>query len=173
MMNLLFSPNGRIDQPTYWRAVLILAAISMLLWVLSAFVNPLIFMLGAIFWWPWIAVHVKRFHDAGKSGWLTLATFAAAVVLYYVLGFVLAMIFGGNAQQNLEIQRQMQEAQVDQDIDAIFDAFKQLVGSLLVIMILIIAGLTGILGVIMGLFKTEPNDNQHGPGPLGTSVAFT
>jgi len=40
MMTLLFSPNGRIDQPTYWRAVLMLLGISAALSVISAFVSP-------------------------------------------------------------------------------------------------------------------------------------
>jgi len=66
-MELFLTPNGRIDQPTYWRAVLILLGISAALSVVSAFVSPFFGFLGLLFIWPWIAVHVKRFHDAGKT----------------------------------------------------------------------------------------------------------
>ena len=37
-MELFLTPNGRIDQPTYWRAVLILFGISAALSAISAFV---------------------------------------------------------------------------------------------------------------------------------------
>jgi hypothetical protein len=31
---------------------------------------------------------------------------------------------------------------------------------------------TGILGGIMSLFKTDPNDNPYGPGPGGANDVF-
>ncbi len=40
------------------------------------------FLAGLIFLWPSVAVDVKRWHDMGKSGWLTLAAYGPALVLY-------------------------------------------------------------------------------------------
>ena len=65
-MELFLSPNGRIDQPTYWRAVLILFGASSLITLLSIYVVGAIGLLSFGVIWGWIAVHAKRFHDNGK-----------------------------------------------------------------------------------------------------------
>tara|TARA_R110002020_G_scaffold105961_2_gene246901 strand:+ start:147581 stop:147754 length:174 start_codon:yes stop_codon:yes gene_type:complete len=57
-MNLYLSPNGRIDQPTYWRGVITLFVISAVISVVSAFVSPFLGILGLIVIWPWIVLHV-------------------------------------------------------------------------------------------------------------------
>lgn len=170
-MELFFSPNGRIDQPAYWRAVLVLGGISVLLWLLSAYVNAFFFMLGIFFWWPWIAVHVKRFHDAGKTGWITVAMIVAAIVLYYVFAAVFGMVFGSDLETMQEIDRQMTEAQERQDVEAMLEALDMMMAEIMPVMIFVIVALTAALGGIMSLFKTDPNDNQYGPGPGGSASA--
>ena len=87
-MQLFLTPNGRIDQATYWRAVLILLGISAALSVVSAFVSPFLGIAGLLFIWPWIAVHVKRLHDSNKSGWLTIAIVVLAVVVSMIASFI-------------------------------------------------------------------------------------
>jgi ABC-type multidrug transport system fused ATPase/permease subunit len=109
-MELLFSPNGRIDQPTYWRAVLILFGISAVLTVVSAYVSPFLGFASIIFIWPWIAVHVKRFHDAGKTGWLTLAMIVLAIVVSAIASFILPGLFGVDVAS---MQREMEENMED------------------------------------------------------------
>ena len=37
---------------------------------------------GLIFLWPSVAVDVKRWHDMGKSGWLTLIAYAPVFAIY-------------------------------------------------------------------------------------------
>ncbi len=37
---------------------------------------------GLIFLWPSLAVDVKRWHDIGKSGWLTVIAYGPAFALY-------------------------------------------------------------------------------------------
>ncbi|MFN3313348.1 MAG: DUF805 domain-containing protein [Hyphomonas sp.] len=177
-MELYLSPNGRIDQQIYWRAVLTLFGISAAIAILGAFVNPLLGLLGLVFVWPWIAVHVKRFHDAGKTGWLTVALVAVALVLYIILGLALPGLLGvDTAEIEAEMQREMERATSQNDGGAMFSAMMdgarranqaQLVSSIVSTGIV-----TGVLGAIMGLLRTEPNDNQHGPGPGGTSELFT
>ncbi|MCU0732517.1 MAG: DUF805 domain-containing protein [Hyphomonas sp.] len=176
MMGLLFSPNGRIDQPTYWRSVLILLAISVAISVLSAFVSPFLSVLGLIFIWPWIAVHVKRFHDAGKTGWLTIAMVALALIASTVLSFMLPGLFGVD---QLALQAEMQEeierasrGGAGEAFAATMEATKLASQATLLPSIASTALVTGIVGAVMGVFKTDPNDNQYGPGPAGASTVF-
>jgi len=177
-MELYLSPNGRIDQQIYWRAVLTLFGISAAISVLGAFVNPLLGLLGLVFVWPWIAVHVKRFHDAGKTGWLTVALVALALVLYVILGLAVPGLLGvDTAEIEAEMQREMERASSRNDGGAMFSAMmdgaRRANQAQLVSGIVSTGIVTGVLGAIMGLLRTDPNDNQHGPGPGGASELFS
>ena len=57
-------------------------------------------------------------------------------------------------------------------MSAAMDASKRIAQATLLPSILSTAVVTGVVGAVMGLFKTDPNDNQYGPGPAGTSAAF-
>ncbi|MFN7165157.1 MAG: DUF805 domain-containing protein [Hyphomonas sp.] len=175
-MELFLTPNGRIDQPTYWRAVLILLGISAALSVVSAFVSPFFGFLGLLFIWPWIAVHVKRFHDAGKTGWLTIAMVVLAIIVSVVAGMILPALFGVNqAALQADMQREIENAAAGDPslaISAAMDASKGIAQATLLPSILSTAVVTGVVGAVMSLFKTELSDNQYGPGPGGASVAF-
>ena len=175
-MQLFLTPNGRIDQVTYWRAVLILLGISAALSVVSAFVSPFLGMAGLLFIWPWIAVHVKRLHDSNKSGWLTIAIVVLAVVVSMIAGFILPGLFGvDQAALQAEMQREIENAAACDAalaMSAAMDASKRIAQATLLPSILSTAVVTGVVGAVMGLFKTDPNDNQYGPGPAGTSAAF-
>ncbi|AXE63440.1 hypothetical protein HPO_17711 [Hyphomonas polymorpha PS728] len=176
-MELYLSPNGRIDQPTYWRAVIILFGISAVLNVISAFVSPFLGFVGILFIWPWIAVHVKRFHDAGKTGWLTVAMVLLAIVVSFVLAAFLPGLFGvDQAALQADMERQIEQAAASGNpaaaMSVAMEASKaaaqaQLIPSLVSSLIV-----TGVVGAVMGLFKTDPNDNQYGPGPAGASSTF-
>jgi len=176
-MELYLSPNGRIDQPTYWRAVIILFGISAVLNVISAFVSPFLGFVGILFIWPWIAVHVKRFHDAAKTGWLTVAMVLLAIVVSFVLAAFLPGLFGvDQAALQADMERQIEQAAASGNpaaaMSVAMEASKaaaqaQLIPSLVSSLIV-----TGVVGAVMGLFKTDPNDNQYGPGPAGASSTF-
>lgn len=177
-MELYLSPNGRIDQPTYWRAVLILFAISAALSVISAFVSPFLGFIGIVFIWPWIAVHVKRFHDAGKTGWLTVAMVVLALIASLVLSFILPALFGvDQAAIQQQIQRDVEQAASGGDagaaMAAAMEASKAAAQAQLLPSILSTLIVTGVVGFVMSLFKTDPNDNQYGPGPGGSGATFS
>lgn len=176
-MELFLTPNGRIDQPTYWRAVLILFGISAALSVVSAYVSPFIGFVGILFIWPWIAVHVKRFHDAGKTGWLTLAIVLLAVVVSFVLALFLPGLFGVDpAAMQEEMQREIEQAASSGNpaaaMSVAMEASKKASQAQLLPGILSTLIVTGVVGAVMGLLKTDPNDNQYGPGPAGASSTF-
>ena len=176
-MELFFSPNGRIDQPTYWRAVIILFAISAAVTVLSAYGSPLLGFAGILFIWPWIAVHAKRFHDAGKTGWLTLAMIVLAIVVSAILGMILPGLFGVDvAGMQREMEENMQDYMSSNDPGAamayVMEETKRISQAQLLPSILSTGIVTGVIGFVMSLFKTDPNDNQYGPGPGGSAEAF-
>lgn len=176
-MELFLTPNGRIDQPTYWRAVLILLGISTLISVISAFVSPFLGFVGLVFIWPWIAVHVKRLHDSNKTGWLTIAIVVLAIIVSMISGFILPGLFGvDQAALQQEMQREIENATAigdpGQAMSAAMEASKGIAQAQLLPSILSTAITTGVTGAVMGLFKTDPNDNPYGPGPAGASTAF-
>lgn len=176
-MDLFLSPNGRIDQPTYWRGLIILLVISIAISALSAFVNPFISMLGILFIWPWIAVHVKRFHDSGKSGWLTIAIVVAAMIISLILGAILPGLFGVDmAGLQAEMQREIEDITSDGDPSEMMSVMTQwtqrIAQAQLLPSLASTAIVTGLIGVIMGAInKTDPNDNKFGPGPVGSTFA--
>lgn len=176
-MDLFLSPNGRIDQATYWRGVIILLVISIAISAISAFVNPFIGMLGILFIWPWIAVHVKRFHDSGKSGWLTIAIVVAAMIISLILGAILPGLFGVDmAGLQAEMQREIEDITSDGDPSEMMSVMTQwtqrIAQAQLLPNLVSTAIVTGLIGVIMGAInKTDPNDNKFGPGPAGSTFA--
>lgn len=176
-MQLFLSPNGRIDQPTYWRAVIILFVISAVISVISAFVSPFLGFAGILFIWPWIAVHVKRFHDAGKTGWLTVAMVVLAVVVSFVLALFVPALFGiDQAALQAEMQREIEQAASSGNpaaaMTVAMEASRQAAQAQLIPSLVSTLIVTGIVGAVMGMFKTDPNDNQYGPGPGGATSTF-
>ncbi len=176
-MSLFLSPNGRIDQGTYWRGVLILFAISAVLAAASAYVSVAISFLGIVFVWPWIAVHVKRFHDAGKTGWLTIAMVVLAIVVSVVASAILTPILGGNVEA---LQEEMTEEMMNlgDDPGAIMkvtmDYTKKISQAQLVPSILSTGIVTGVVGAVMGLFKSDPGPNQYDVGVVNpTDTTFS
>ena len=96
----LFAFSGRIDRITWLVFFLALAAAesfsgTLLRDMLGVKIvevggNPLEaffddragFVAGLIFLWPSLAVDIKRWHDIGKSGWLTLIAYGPVFAMY-------------------------------------------------------------------------------------------
>lgn len=122
-------------------------------------------------------MHVKRLHDSNKSGWLTIAIVVLAAVVSMIVGFILPGLFGvDQAALQAEMQREIENAAAGDAALAMseaMDASKRIAQATLLPSILSTAVVTGVVGAVMGLFKTDPNDNQYGPGPAGAGAAFT
>lgn len=93
MGNLLLSPEGRIGPQEFMKGVLILVAISVVLSLpqMLGILKPLQTLLGIVsivLLYPWVVLWIKRYHDAGKSGWMSLVP-----ILLYVFLFMILMSF--------------------------------------------------------------------------------
>ncbi|MGO9172866.1 MAG: DUF805 domain-containing protein [Rhodomicrobium sp.] len=101
---VLFELNGRIKRVTwltYFGALLIAETSAEFLfrWLFdfpaadssspaAYFDDSAGLLAGLIFLWPSVAVDVKRWHDIGQSGWLTLIAYGPLFALYVLeLGF--------------------------------------------------------------------------------------
>lgn len=175
-MELYLSPNGRIEQATYWRAVITLFVIGAVLSAISAYVSPFLGMIGIVLIWPWIAVHVKRFHDAGKTGWMTLAMVVLAIVVSLVAGVILRPLFGVDVAAMQETMMRDMEDMASSDPGSAMayamEQSKKMSQAQLLPGILSSASVTAVVGFVMSLFQTDPNDNQYGPGPAGAGETF-
>ncbi|MBA3067307.1 MAG: DUF805 domain-containing protein [Hyphomonas sp.] len=169
-MELFLTPNGRIDQPTYWRAVLTIFGMSAIIAVLTTYVSIALGLLSFATVWCWIAVHAKRFHDNGKTGWFMLILIVVGVISNNIFSSILIGISGYDM---VEYQREVNAASSAGDFAGLMTLVAEAQKATILPTIVTTLITTGILGGIMGLFKTDPNDNQYGPGPAGAAVAFT
>lgn len=65
-------------------------------------IGPLIGMIGGLaLAFFWVCIYSKRFHDAGQSGWMTIAAIVAVAVVSIVVGLILSPILGGASMASM------------------------------------------------------------------------
>ena len=140
---LFFSPNGRIGRQAYWIGWLVLiGANTLLFWV------P---FLSLVTVYCWICVCSKRFHDMGKSGWLSAIPVTLSIVM--PIGAVIAIAGAAVASS-------ISGASDETVIAAVLSA---LAGSALLLLGALFIGIGFLIwqGVALG----EPGPNRFGPPP--------
>ena len=178
MGNLLFSPSGRISSSEFMRGAIILIVIGAVLQLLNLVSVKLGmglgFTVGLVTIWCWVVLWVKRFHDADKSGWMSLVVILAWLVIAWIASLLLMPMFAGDAaQQATEMSAAMEGAAESGDVGAIWSmamesaavqAKKTAIPS--AIMGAVVAGAVAYVGNM--LIKHDPNDNQYGPSGEGS-----
>lgn len=140
---LFFSPDGRIGRQAYWIGWLVLIGVNTLLfWV------P---FLSLVTIYCWICVCSKRFHDMGKSGWLSAIPVTLSIVM--PIGAVIAVAGAAVASS---ISGASDETVVAAVLSAVAGSALLLLGALLI-------GIGFLIwqGVALG----EPGPNGYGPPP--------
>ena len=95
MLATLFYPMGRIGPATFRNAALVLIAIGALLNLVPlVYVSLFLPMVGMVLIYPWAVIWVKRFHDAGKPGWMFLAVLVPWLVVSAGVSWFLSREFG-------------------------------------------------------------------------------
>ncbi len=82
----LFSFNGRINRMRYWLYFLLSIAIIFPFIVIGKIIPLIGFGYAIFFSWASFALMVKRWHDLGKSGWLSILGLIPLV--NFILGFI-------------------------------------------------------------------------------------
>jgi len=99
---VLFGAAGKLSPMEFAQGIIAIIVINLVLQILSLMpglggifsVVGILVGLASIF--AWVCVYSKRFHDAGKSGWLTLAAILAVIVVSVVVNLVLGPVLGGS-----------------------------------------------------------------------------
>ena len=92
-MNFLFNPNGRISRQEIWlKYFLVLFGANIVASIIDTAIGATTFtpfsnLVALFFFWPGIAVAVKRFHDRGMTGWWVLIV-NGILIAGFVLMFV-------------------------------------------------------------------------------------
>lgn len=163
-MGLFFNPQGRIGKGPFWIGVIVLLVISTALSAVSAYgprtVGTIISLLSLVLIYPGVCVYVKRFHDAGKSGWwyllVILLGFAiTACASFFLVAPRFAELQGGPQPGGPEFQAAVR--QITQDTFIPLTA----VG---VVVSLVIA-------FIVSMLPSDPGENKYGPPASGAAPA--
>jgi len=166
MGNLLFSPSGRIGPTAYMKGIITLAVLGFLIGF-TALLGPAAAigsLLILIIIYCFIALGIKRSHDAGKSGWMVVIQLIIWVVISMLFGFIVGKVTGVNVSDIFT-------AAMNQDLEAI-EEIEAATTSLSYILISGIAGAIGTIGtgfLINMMNKSDNHDNQFGPATIGDS----
>jgi len=158
MGNLFFSFKGRLNAADFQRGAIILIVIGAVLNIVPYFLGSMAIILGVlsiVLIWPWLALWIKRYHDANKSGWMVLLPIVVLIALGIGTSFVVNQIMPidqsaveAAGTDFMEIMRASTEAAKHQMIpNAIVGAVVQ-------------------LAVVFGfnaLIKSDPEENRFGP----------
>ncbi len=173
MMNLLFSPSGRINSAEFRQGALILIVLGFL-FNISPMINYQLSMIlgivGLVFIWCWIVLWIKRYHDSGKSGWMCLLP----IVLFIVLAFIISMVVqamgmaGIDPETQAAIEEMANEAAESGDIGGMFSQMMGMGAEVAKKTALPNALMTALASAIIAfgfnaIIKSEPNENSFGP----------
>ncbi len=163
MGNLLFSPSGRITPAEFMKGATLLIIIGLVLALIPAFIPALgmLAILGLVMIWCWIVLWIKRYHDGGKSGWMSFIPIIAYLVIGMIVGLIVASMFKDPAYAAA-----IEAATESGDFGAMM---KSMQGGGLTKMGTIINGLAAaavayvIAMVFNNMIKRDDHDNQFGP----------
>ena len=162
MGSLLFSPSGRIGPSAYMKGIIIMAIINAVIGLLPLVSSALgaLGVVGLVTFYIFIALGIKRSHDAGKSGWMVLLQILLWIGVSVVAGYVLAMITGVSMGDFFA-------AALSGDTEAVetMTAAVEAPGYLIPSVIVGFATAVVTAFLINMLNKQDPGDNQYGPVP--------
>lgn len=162
MGNLLFSPSGRIGPSAYMKGIIIIATVGLVLSLLPL-LSPMLGMVGIIglvTFYIFIALGIKRSHDAGKSGWMVLVHILLSIIIGVAVAFIVGMITGVSLGEVFS-SAFSGDVEAAEAAAAAFEAPGYLIPSA-------IGSFIGTLitGYVINMMnKQDPGDNQFGPVP--------
>ena len=160
MGNLLFSPNGRIGPADFTKGAIILIVLGFVLALPELMgmkgIAPIASLISFLLLYPWVVIWIKRYHDAGKSGW----TCFVPIVIYIITMIVLmSVLLGGEFMAIFQAASEgASQAETEAMAENMVDSGAQLK--------LLIATTVLSLAVALGfnsIIKRDDHENQFGP----------
>jgi uncharacterized membrane protein YhaH (DUF805 family) len=146
LIRLLFFPTGRIGRRDYWIGMaLIFGVVSLAIWSKVSFGG----ILASSTVYLGICVAGKRLHDFGQSAWGVLVPVCFCMVI-----IVLTLLTGGFSNPTGQPQ-----GLPDTPLAVFVDALPVLIFLIWPAWV-----------IWLGVRKSQPQDNQYGPGPQSVSI---
>ncbi len=173
LSGILFNPQGRISPSEFWRGLIVLIGISIVITVVSAYsplaVASILGIVSILLVYPIICVYGKRFHDNGRTAWLVLAVLVVYVIISMILSTVLTPILAPEfAAFQAELQEQIANGEVG--FAEAMELGQAQAGNTLVLTIVVTLIASLLTGFFVARLESDPDENEHG---MPTSGAAT
>lgn len=169
MSNLLFSPSGRIGPSRFLKGLGVIAAISAVIQMVPAFnfgLGTILTYVSIILLFPLFCLLIKRSHDGGKSGWMSIVWFILIIMISGIVGYIAQKMTGGTLLA--EMKEVTQLAAESGDLGAIFEIAQEYAPKIAQ-KTAIPSAIAGFIGTMLAGFlvnlmvKRDEADNQYGP----------
>lgn len=101
---ILIGASGKLGPMDFARGLVAIMAVSLVLNLIMLVpgIGSLIgIIVGLALAFCWVCIFSKRFHDAGQSGWMTIAAIVGVIVVSAVVSIILTPILGGASMASL------------------------------------------------------------------------
>lgn len=171
IVQILFNPNGRIRANEFWRGLIVLIGIGVVLSVAQFYGPPVVTIVaglaGFVSFYMYICVFGKRLHDSDKTAWLCLLFFVGYFILYTMATLIVFPMVEGYTQLQAEMTEEIEANGFDFEILA---AYSERTTKLVFLPNMI---LTPVVGLVVGWFCarlwSNPYPNKYGE-PVGGFV---
>ncbi len=162
LTGVLFSPNGRIGPRDFWRGVIVLVAITMVMTIGAVYAAPALGLLMLFMPYLYLCVFGKRLHDAGQSAWWYLALLVAYWIINMISQSILTPILAPGANELVEEAAYLLQSG---DLQAFIEISQQANRATLFVNLLSLFLVNALLGFFIARLRSDPNSNEHGPPP--------
>lgn len=176
MGNLLFSPSGRIGPAAFMKGMMVLAAIGAIIslsGLISFQISQILGFAAFLLIIPLFFILVKRSHDAGRSGWMSIVWFILWLVVYIIVAMIIGAVMPSGAEA--ELKEAIEGVMADGGGLADIMALSKDMGPAVAKEAAIPGAISGLVGsgaaafLINMLNKSDNHDNQFGPATTGDS----
>lgn len=170
MFDFLFNPNGRVSRKGYGLGFLlpyyVLVGLPSLLLVPQNGLGIYFGLAGLFFFWPTIAVSVKRLHDLGQTGWIYPIFFIVVFLLslYASAPFILDAMRGEVAPDAFEGLSGLGQAK------ALYSSLDGRLDRQIIYLVSASAGY--LLSLLFLLLPGQSGDNKYGKDPVVDGMGF-
>lgn len=176
MANLLFSPSGRIGPAAFLKGIAILAGISAVITIIPMFsyqLGGILSLVSIVLLIPLFMLLIKRLHDSGKSGWLSILFLILIVIIATILQSIASSMFGGSAMDEMKSASE-EIATSGAGLAEMMAATAELAetyGPAIAKSTAIPSAIAGFIGTMAGAFvvnlilKQDAHENQYGHPP--------